>query len=193
MTGEYSFSDTVKAHIYDGLEIIAILDEELSVFTNVHPVRNWTKGKHLISTNCSAAKQLPQFSSYLNIKYLSNVSIKQIFVRPICHKYQNIRICEGNLQQILAYTFRFFLSIIIPKKVTVHSVPSNTLRDAGNMNLLVQCPRSIVCFANLIYANRINSRGMSRVFCCQASVRSCQWQVLQVTFAHKKHLAGFYQ
>ena len=44
MTGEYSFSDTVKAHIYDGLEIIAILDEELSVFTNVHPVRNWTKG-----------------------------------------------------------------------------------------------------------------------------------------------------
>ena len=137
MTGESSFSDTVKAHIYDGLEIIAILlnalftriaiifrksdnntilDEELSVFTNVHPVRNWTKGKHLISTNCSAAKQLPQFSSYLNIKYLSNVSIKQIFVRPICHKYQNIRICEGNLQQILAYTFRFFLSIIIPKK-----------------------------------------------------------------------------
>ncbi len=50
-------------------------------------------------------------------------------------------------------------------KVTVHSVPSNTLRDAGNMNLLVQSPRSIVCFANLIYANRINSRGMSRVFC----------------------------
>ena len=33
------------------------------------------------------------------------------------------------------------------------------------MNLLVQCPRSIVCFANLIYANRINSRSMSRVFC----------------------------
>lgn len=25
MTGEYSFSDTVKAHIYDDLEIIAIL------------------------------------------------------------------------------------------------------------------------------------------------------------------------
>jgi len=49
--------------------------------------------------------------------------------------------------------------------VTVHSVLSNTLRDAGNMNLLVQCPRSIVCFANLIYANRINSRGMSWVFC----------------------------
>ena len=49
--------------------------------------------------------------------------------------------------------------------VTVHSVPSNMLRDAGNMNLLVQCPRSIVCFANLIYANRINSRSMSRVFC----------------------------
>ena len=49
--------------------------------------------------------------------------------------------------------------------VTVHSVLSNTLRDAGNMNLLVQCPRSIVCFANLIYANRINSRGISRVFC----------------------------
>ena len=64
-----------------------ILDEELSVFTNVHPVRNWTKGKHLISTNCSAAKQLPQFSSYLNMRYLSNVSIKQIFVRPICHKF----------------------------------------------------------------------------------------------------------
>ncbi len=51
------------------------------------------------------------------------------------------------------------------KNVTVHSVHSNTLRDAKNMNLLVQCPRSIVCFANLIYANRINSRGMSRVFC----------------------------
>ena len=31
----------------------------------------------------------------------------------------------------------------------------------------VQCPRSIVCFTNLIYANRINSRGMSRVFCEQ--------------------------
>ena len=104
MTGEYSFSDTVKAHIYDDLEINfskicnnTILDEELSVFTNVHPVRNWTKGKHLISTNCSAAKQLPQFSSYLNMRYLSNVSIKQIFVRPICHKYQNIKACEGNL------------------------------------------------------------------------------------------------
>ena len=48
--------------------------------------------------------------------------------------------------------------------VTVHSVPSNTLRDAGNKNLLVQSPRSIVCFANLIYAIRINSRGMSRDF-----------------------------
>ena len=46
--------------------------------------------------------------------------------------------------------------------VTVHSVPSNTLRDAGNMNILVQSPRSIVCFANLIYAIRINSHGMSR-------------------------------
>ena len=51
------------------------------------------------------------------------------------------------------------------KWVTVHSVPSNTLRDAKNMNLLVQSTRSIVCFANLIYANRINSRSMSRVFC----------------------------
>ena len=51
------------------------------------------------------------------------------------------------------------------KNVTVHSVHSNTLRDAGNMNLLVQCPRSIVCFANLIYVNRINSHSMSRVFC----------------------------
>jgi len=51
------------------------------------------------------------------------------------------------------------------KNVTVHSVHSNTLCDAGNMNLLVQCPRSIVCFANLIYANRINSHSMSRVFC----------------------------
>ena len=51
------------------------------------------------------------------------------------------------------------------KNVIVHSVHSNTLRDAKNMNLLVQCPRSIVCFANLIYANRINSRSMSRVFC----------------------------
>ena len=49
--------------------------------------------------------------------------------------------------------------------VTVHSVHSNTLRDAKNMNLLAQSPRSIVCFANSIYANRINSRGMSRVFC----------------------------
>ena len=51
------------------------------------------------------------------------------------------------------------------KNVTVHSVHSNTLRDAKNMNLLVQSTRSIVCFANLIYANRINSRGMSRIFC----------------------------
>ena len=34
-----------------------------------------------------------------------------------------------------------------------------------NMNLHAQSPRSIVCFANSIYANRINSRGMSRVFC----------------------------
>ena len=64
MTGEYSFSDTVKA-----LDIYELLD----------------------------AKQLPQFSSYLNMRYLSNVSIKQIFVRPICHKYQNIKVCEGNL------------------------------------------------------------------------------------------------
>ena len=52
----------------------------------------------------------------------------------------------------------------LTKKVTVHSVLSNTLRDAENMNLLVQSPRSIVCFANLIYANRINSRRMSRNF-----------------------------
>ena len=51
------------------------------------------------------------------------------------------------------------------KNVTVHSVLSNTLRDAENMNLLVLSPRSIVCFTNLIYAIRINSRGMSRVFC----------------------------
>ena len=51
------------------------------------------------------------------------------------------------------------------KNVTVHSVHSNTLRDAKNMNLLVQSTRSIVCFANLIYANRINSHSMSRVFC----------------------------
>ena len=48
------------------------------------------------------------------------------------------------------------------KNVTVHS---NTLCDAKNMNLLVQSTRSIVCFANLIYANRINSHSMSRVFC----------------------------
>lgn len=34
-----------------------------------------------------------------------------------------------------------------------------------NMNLLAQKSRSIVCFANSIYANRINSRGMSQVFC----------------------------
>ena len=54
---------------------------------------------------------------------------------------------------------------MVTHKVTVHSVLSNTLRDAGNMNLLVQCPRSIVCFANLIYTNRINLRSMSRVFC----------------------------
>ena len=51
------------------------------------------------------------------------------------------------------------------KNVTVHSVHSNTLRDAKNMNLLVQSTRSIVCFANLIYAYRINSHSMSRVFC----------------------------
>ena len=51
------------------------------------------------------------------------------------------------------------------KNVIVHSVHSNTLRDAKNMNLLVQSTGSIVCFANLIYANRINSRSMSRVFC----------------------------
>ena len=51
------------------------------------------------------------------------------------------------------------------KNVIVHSVHSNTLRDAKNMNLLVQSTRSIVCFANLIYANRINSRSMSWVFC----------------------------
>ena len=51
------------------------------------------------------------------------------------------------------------------KNVTVHSVHSNTLCDAKNMNLLVQSTRSIVCFANLIYANRINSHSMSRVFC----------------------------
>jgi len=75
------------------------------------------------------------------------------------------------------YSFLFLL-LNYSKIVTVHSVLSNTLRDAGNMNLLVQCPRSIVCFANLIYANRINSHDISRVFCCQASVRSCQWQVL---------------
>ena len=51
------------------------------------------------------------------------------------------------------------------KNVIVHSVHSNTLRDAKNMNLLVQSTRSIVCFANLIYTNRINSHSMSRVFC----------------------------
>ena len=51
------------------------------------------------------------------------------------------------------------------KNVTVHSVHSNTLRDAKNMNLLVQSTRSIVSFANLIYANRKNSHSMSRVFC----------------------------
>ena len=56
--------------------------------------------------------------------------------------------------------------------VTVYSILSNTLRNAGNMNLLVQCPRSIVCFANLIYANRINSRSMSRVFCDRRSQKT---------------------
>ena len=34
--------------------------------------------------------------------------------------------------------------------VTVHSASSNTLRNTINMNLLVQSPRSIVCFADLI-------------------------------------------
>ena len=64
------------------------------------------------------------------------------------------------MHHLLSIIYLYFVELI-----TVHSVHSNTLRDAGNMNLLVQCPRSIVCFANLIYANRINSRGMSRVFC----------------------------
>jgi len=54
--------------------------------------------------------------------------------------------------QGILYSF-YFIKLHV---VTVHSVPSNTLRDAGKMNLLVQSPRSIVCFANLIYANRIN-------------------------------------
>ena len=58
------------------------------------------------------------------------------------------------------------------KSVIVHSVHSNTLRDAKNMNLLVQSTRSIVCFANLIYANRINSRSMSRVFCDRRSQKT---------------------
>ncbi len=49
----------------------------------------------------------------------------------------------------------------------IRSKSSDSAYDAyrRNMNLFVQSPRSIVCFANLIYANRINSRGMSRVFC----------------------------
>ena len=58
------------------------------------------------------------------------------------------------------------------KNVIVHSVHSNTLRDAKNMNLLVQSTRSIVCFANLIYANRIKSRSMSRVFCDRRSQKT---------------------
>ena len=62
-------------------------------------------------------------------------------------------------KQILVsiYKLALFLRRVI---VTVHSVLSNTLRDAQN------------------YADRINSRGMSRV---------------SVTFAHKKHLAGHYR
>ena len=79
---------------------------------------------------------------------------------------------------ILFFTFVFYFRFLLLQSkafhedrshrnhflVTVHSVLSNTLRDAGNMNLLVQSPRSIVCFANLIYAIRINSRGVSRDF-----------------------------
>ena len=65
-----------------------------------------------------------------------------------------MQICGENRLQISVMNFLVM--------VTVHSVPSNTLRDAGNMNLLVQSPRSIVCFANLIYAIRINSHGISR-------------------------------
>ena len=65
------------------------------------------------------------------------------------------------------YTYKSYICqafICTIAKITVHYVHSNTLRDAGKMNLLAQSPRSIVCSANLIYANRINSRRMSRDF-----------------------------
>ena len=81
-------------------------------------------------------------------------------------------ICKNIIQSIKDYIMdpvklephRAEKHFVRKRKVTVHSVPSNTLRDAKNMNLLVQSPRSIICFANLIYAIRINSRGMSRDF-----------------------------
>ena len=78
------------------------------------------------------------------------------FIQIIVNDYL-VQICGESRLQISVMNFLIM--------VTVHSVHSNTLRNAGNMNLFVQSPRSIVCFANLIYANRINSRGMSRVFC----------------------------
>ena len=81
-------------------------------------------------------------------------------------------ICKNIIQSIKDYIMdpvklephRAEKHFVRKRKVTVHSVPSNTLRDAKNMNLLVQSPRSIVCFANLIYVIRVNSRGMSRDF-----------------------------
>ncbi len=84
-------------------------------------------------------------------------------------------ICKNIIQSIKDYIMdpvklephRAEKHFVRKRKVTVHSVPSNTLRDAKNMNLLVQSPRSIVCFANLIYAIRINSRGMSRIVACE--------------------------
>ena len=72
------------------------------------------------------------------------------------------------------------------KNVTVHS---NTLCDAKNMNLLVQSTRSIVCFANLIYANRINSHSMSRVFCDLRSQKTPRG-ILPVNSNQKLNLQG---
>ena len=77
------------------------------------------------------------------------------------------------------------------KNVTVHSVHSNTLRDAKNMNLLVQSTRSIVCFANLIYANRINSHSMSRVFCDLRSQKT-PCGILPVNSNNKVHSFSTY-
>ena len=66
-----------------------------------------------------------------------------------------VQICGENRLQISVMNFLVM--------VTVHSVPSNTLRDAGNMNLLVQSPRSIVCFAKHFAEKRIFSQLQSTI------------------------------